>query len=106
MDLQRIFIIILILVILGGGYYYLSSSFSSSFAPPSAASIAELEARLNEIRSLQSLEIDTSIFDNPFFHSLAILPPAPPIKVLPGRLNPFAPLSENRDQGPVVNKNK
>lgn len=91
MDLQRIFIIVLILIILGVGYYYFNFSALSKL-PSANKSIVELEARFHDLRPLQSLELDTSVFDNSFFRSLRVLPPQPSTTVVPGRPNPFAPL--------------
>lgn len=91
MDLQRLFIIVLVLAVIGGGYYYFQSS-SSSPMPSSNATIKELDARLSEMRPLQALTVDVSIFDNAFFQSLKLVTPTPKPTITPGRPNPFAPL--------------
>ena len=93
MDLQRILVIVLVLMVLGSGYYYYYYQ-SSAVTPATAESnpvIAELDARLNEIRPLASIELDTSLFDNAFFRSLKIITATTGPAVIPGRVNPFVP---------------
>lgn len=89
MDRSRIFPIILILMLLGGGYYYYQVYSVAPTTEGGSQVIAEADSRLNEIRPLASVQLDTSIFDNPFFHSLRPLTAAASSSVLPGRSNPF-----------------
>ena len=93
MDLQRIIIIILILLVIGGAYYYFQVYNVEPTVEGGSASlmVAELDARLNEIRPLAAVELDLSLFDNPYFRlakpTVATSGPA----VVPGRSNPFKP---------------
>jgi hypothetical protein len=93
MDWQRIIIVIVILVVVGGGYYY----FQVYNAEPTAeggslsSKVAELDARLNEIRPLATVELDLSLFDNSFFRLLKPITATSGSEVVPGRSNPFTP---------------
>ena len=90
MDLQRILIIILAILVLGGGYYYQVYNIAPT-TPGSNPVIADLDARLNDIRPLASTDLDTSLFDNVFFLSLNIVTATTGPAVHPGRANPFLP---------------
>lgn len=91
MDRQRTLLIVLILILLGGGYYYYQVYNIAPTAEGGSQAIAEVDLRLNEIRPLALIQLDTSIFNNPFFHSLRPLAAATSSSVLPGRSNPFLP---------------
>ena len=70
MDQQRIIIIILILIALAGGYYYFQVYNIAPTPEGGSSVVAELDARLNEIRPLAMVELDLSLFDNSFFRLL------------------------------------
>lgn len=93
MDLPRIILIILILLLVGGGYYYFQVyNVASTLEGDSSNSvIADLDARLNEIRPLAAIELDLSLFDNPFFTLLKPITATSGPAVIPGRVNPFTP---------------
>ena len=91
MDLQRILVIILILMVIGGGYYYYQVYNIAPTAEGGSSVVADLDARLNEIRPLASAEVDVSIFDNAFFRSLNIITATTGFAIIPGRANPFLP---------------
>ena len=91
MNSSRIIVIIIILAAIGGSYYYFQIY---NIAPTPAGSnqtVIDLDNRLNEIRPLASVILDTSLFNNPFFRLLQprIATTSAPISS-PGRLNPFA----------------
>ncbi len=91
MDLQRIILIILILAVVGGGYYYFQVYNVTPTPEGGSSVVADLDARLNEIRPLAAVELDLSLFDNAFFHLLKpIIATSGPV-VVPGRFNPFTP---------------
>lgn len=91
MDFQRIIVIIFILIMAGGGYYYFQVYNAVPTPEGGSTVVADLDARLTEIRPLASVELDTSLFDNAFFRSLKPLMATTGPSVLPGRLNPFTP---------------
>ena len=91
MDSQRILLIILILMTLGVGYYYYQVYHVVPATSKQNSAVADLDARLNEIRPLASVELDISIFENAFFRSLKIITATTGERVLPGRTNPFLP---------------
>ena len=91
MDLQRILLIVLILMVLGGGYYYYQSSYTPPTAAQGSSVVADLNARLKDIRRIASVDLDISIFDNAFFSSLRIITATTGPAVIPGRTNPFLP---------------
>ena len=91
MDLQRILLIILILMALGGGYYYYQGSYAPSTAARGSSVVADLNARMNDIRRIASVDLDISILDNAFFSSLRIITATTSQAVIPGRTNPFLP---------------
>ena len=93
MDWQRIIIIIVILLVIGGGYYYFQVYNVTPTTEGGSASsvIAELDAKLNEIRPLAAVELDLSLFDNSFFRLLKPIVATSGPEVIPGRSNPFTP---------------
>jgi len=88
MDLQRIILIVLVLFVIGGGYYY---QVSGTTAAPSGSNliIADLDAKLVDIRPLATVAFDTSLFNNPAFRLLKSITATSGPDVLPGRQNPF-----------------
>lgn len=93
MDFQRIILIIIILLAIGGAYYYFQVYNVEPTAEGGSASpvVAELDARLGEIRPLAAVELDLSIFDNSFFRLLKPITATSGLAVVPGRSNPFTP---------------
>ena len=91
MNLQRTFLIVLILIVLGGGYYYYQVYNVAPTPEGGNQALADLDAKLNDIRPLASVEFNTSILNNAFFHSLKVIPVATTSAVVPGRANPFLP---------------
>ncbi len=91
MTLQRIIVIILILAGIGGAYYYFQVYSAAPASEGSSPAVAELDARLNEIRPLASVDLDTSVFNNIFFRSLQPAAVATTSAPAPGRINPFTP---------------
>ena len=91
MDLQRILLIILVLFVLGGGYYYFQVYNVTPSAEGGSPVVAQLDARLNDIRPLAAVQIDASIFSNPFFRSLQVITASSTNVTTPGRVNPFVP---------------
>ena len=93
MNWQRIIIIILILAVVGGGYYYFQV-YNVTPTPEggsSSSTVADLDARLNEIRPLAAVNLDLSLFDNPFFRLVKPITATSGPAVVPGRANPFTP---------------
>lgn len=76
---------------LGGGYYYYQVYNVTPNPEGGSSVVADLGARLNEIRPLASVELDFSLFDNASFRSLKVVMATTGPSVLPGRLNPFTP---------------
>lgn len=91
MDRQRFILIVLILILLGGGYYYYKVYNVAPTPEGESKVIAEADTRLNEIRPIADVQLDLSLFNNPFFLSLQPVFPATTSAALPGRLNPFTP---------------
>ena len=91
MDNQRLLFILLVLALIGGVYYYYQASSTVVVPNGGVPMIAELEARLADIRPLSAVVLDTSVFSNPFFHSLTLMPATSGTPVTAGRLNPFLP---------------
>lgn len=89
MDLQRTSLIIFVLFIIGGAYYYFQVSGTTPAAAGSNPVIAELDAKLVDIRPLAAVAFDTSLFQNPSFRSLKSIMATSGPEVLPGRQNPF-----------------
>lgn len=76
---------------MGGGYYYFQVYNVTPTAEGGSSVVADLDARLNDIRPLAAVELDLSLFDNPFFHLLKPIIATSGPAILPGRLNPFTP---------------
>ena len=91
MDWQRTLLIVLVLVVLGGGYYYYQVYNVAPTPEGGNQVVAGIDAKLNDIRPLASVEFDTSILNNAFFRSLKVIPAPPASTVVPGRANPFLP---------------
>lgn len=91
MDLQRIILILLLLTVVGGGYYYFQIYNAESLPEGRNQAVIDLDVRLNEIRPIASVEIDTSLFENTFFRSLKTVVATSTPVLTPGRKNPFAP---------------
>ena len=93
MDIKRIIIIILIIAALGGGYYYFQVYNTTPAIEGSSGNqvVADLDTRLNEIRPLATVELDTAIFGNVFFRALQIATATTGQAVVAGRVNPFTP---------------
>jgi len=91
MDWQRIILIIFILLVVGGGYYYFQVYNVTPTPEGGSSTVADLDARLNEIRPLAVVELDLSLFDNSFFRLLKPITATSGPAVLPGRFNPFTP---------------
>ena len=91
MDLKRIILILVVLIALGGGYYYFQVYNIAPTQEGGSPIIADIDARLNEIRPLASVELDTSIFNNVYFRSLKVITATSGVEVIPGRTNPFLP---------------
>ena len=89
MDWQRTLLIVFILAVLGGGYYYYQVYNVVPTAAGSNQAVADLDAKLNNIRPLASVDFDTSIFNNAFFRSLKVIAAATGSAVVAGRANPF-----------------
>ena len=89
MDLQRIISIVLVLFVIGGGYYYYQVSGANPGASESNPVIADLDAKLIEIRPLATVAFDTSLFNSVAFRSLKSINATTGPDVLPGRQNPF-----------------
>lgn len=90
MSRDSFLILILILIFAATAYIWYSYPRSS---PPVAEAIPadELTVRLEELRRLKTIKLDTSIFEDRFFQSLVLpkAPVQPEVKV--GRPNPFLP---------------
>lgn len=91
MDWQRTLLIIIILIVLGGGYYYYQVYGIAPTAEGGSPIVIDLDARLNAIRPLASVQLDTSLFNNTFFRSLKVVTATTGQLVIPGRTNPFLP---------------
>ncbi|MDP3779471.1 MAG: hypothetical protein Q8R30_05520 [bacterium] len=89
MDTQRIILIVLVLLVIGGGYYYYQVSGVTSDTGGSNPIIADLDAKLVDIRPLATVAFDTSLFENSSFRSLKSITATTGPEVLPGRQNPF-----------------
>ena len=95
MKSNSITIVILTLVIAGAGYWYFSTR--SGNQPPLTALTAPENAAQTQFQSLvsglRSIKFDTAIFSDPRFTSLVDLS-TPVTPEPPGRLDPFAQISE------------
>ncbi|GEM_PF-3451134 len=89
MDTRRIILIVLVLFVIGGGYYYYQVAGVSSAPGGSNPIIADLDAKLIDIRPLAAAAFDLSLFDNVAFRSLKSITATTGPDVLPGRQNPF-----------------
>lgn len=93
MDRQRFIIVVLVLILIGGIYYYYQVYSIAPSVEVMNPEIIELDSRLVAIRSLNSVEFDTSVLDNPFFLSLKpiVATTSTSPAVIAGRINPFLP---------------
>ena len=88
MNRQTIFIIVLVLVLGMTGYLwygYLHPTTQEHANQQSAA------AQLANINQVGNIRLDTSLFQDPFFNSLALPQIIPQPDIAPGRQNPFIP---------------
>lgn len=89
---QPIFIILFLIILGGAGYYWYQNSGTSA---PETALPAEQESLTSitpaMLQRLKSLQLDVTLFKDPFFQKLKPLPTDTSSEVLPGRNNPFAP---------------
>ena len=93
MDIKRIIIVILVIAGLGGGYYYFQVYNTAPAIEGSSDNqvVVDLDTRLNAIRPLATVELDTSIFGNVFFRALQVAIATTGQAVVAGRVNPFTP---------------
>ncbi len=88
--LKPALIIGLILAAAGGLFFW----YSRPLSPDKASSpvIRETEERLEELRRIRAIRLDTSVFQDPLFRSLRESDtPSSPV-ITPGRANPFLSL--------------
>lgn len=92
MDKQRLLIAFFALILIGGVYFYYYVYTIAPSVEVMNPEIRELDSGLAAIRPLNSVELNTSILDNPFFRSLKpLVTPATPEVITAGRANPFLP---------------
>ncbi len=92
---NNILTMIFILIVLGLGYMwysYLKSRPSSSLRSVSSALPAEGKEFLALLKTLESLKLDLSFFQDPAFQSLKEVQEPLPAPSSRGRLNPFLPI--------------
>lgn len=90
MNQQPILLILFIVVIAVTAYMFFQDAPDQTVLAADPA-IRELEARLVELRRINTISFDTSVLKDNFFRSLDLppIPPPPDIKI--GRANPFIP---------------
>ncbi len=95
MQRQTLFIILFILLLSAIGFVWLRYWNAPPATIGTGAEEAPAAPRLQELRRLKKVELDTSLFRDPFFRSLTFpVPPggvAPGSESVPGRANPFLP---------------
>lgn len=100
------FLIIFAIIVFGAGYYY-----KTKYAPTedtsdiniAVASTQKIGAKtLILLNQVNSLNLDTSIFDNEIFRNLKEYPVLIPDQPV-GRINPFAPYVKSGTGGPRIN---
>lgn len=90
---------ILLIIVLGGiayiWFYYFSSKTGINGQTQAPDDRAELKAEVTQLRRIETLKLDTTIFEDKFFKSLEAPPPAlfsGTEEGVPTRPNPFTPL--------------
>lgn len=88
MSKQNILIAIIVAALAGTGFLL----FRNSGTPPTPAESAA-DSRLSDLHRLKTLQLDTSILQDPFFQSLEVNPveTGRASDVATGRANPFLP---------------
>lgn len=82
----------MLVAVLGvGGYFWYVRVPPDSEASSTNAAIAEFQEKLGELRRLTSVDLDTSILQDPFFRSLKPETATDTVLITPGRSNPFVP---------------
>ena len=98
--MKHITLIAVVVLVLGGGFFIWQRSTPEE--EPIQISNPELEATINNLRRLKTIQLDTSLFEDPFFASLALPTTEPlgsldqdgsliPFPTKQGRPNPFLP---------------
>ena len=87
---QNILTIIFIVFLLGTGYVWYQYARSVS-APESLDAAADVSGTLDRVRRLKTLQLETSVFQDPALKILKPLPRKDRPSVIPGRENPFVP---------------
>lgn len=91
MNRQLILIVLLIAVLGVGGYFWYVRVPVNPEGSASNVAIAEFQQKLGEMRRLTSIDLDTSILQDPFFRSLKLETATDTVLTTPGRANPFVP---------------
>jgi len=89
MNRNNLFTIILIVLIGGIGYMWYSSSQTPQDAPGAEEAAATFTQSIAQLERLRTIDIDTTIFQDPVFVSLEAPPVPIEAPVTPGRTNPF-----------------
>lgn len=91
MDRNTLQLILIFVVIIIAGYYGFSYFKGSGADIEENTVMPQLQARLEELRRVKTIKLDTSIFQDSFFKSLTLPKPIPQPEVKFGRDNPFLP---------------
>ena len=88
-------IVVMVLVVSGG--FFIWQQFGDEETTAVAISDPKLEATIQDLRRLETIQLDTALFEDPFFASLTLpIPQSPDGSLIPpfskqGRPNPFLP---------------
>ncbi len=88
MNKQTVFVIVLVAVLGATGYLWYGYF---NTAPAGGGRQGSGAERLAQVSRLSNIQLDTSLFADPFFSSLAPPQVIPQPDVAPGRVNPFVP---------------
>ena len=82
-------ILIVLLILGGGGFLWYQSRQTQNGATSVEEERARIEQRLQELRKLKNLTLDTSVLNDPVFNSLKPIIPSDAAEPTYGRRNPF-----------------
>lgn len=91
MDRNTLQLILIFVAIIIAGYYGFTYFKGGSADIEENVVLPELKARLEELRRVKTIKLDTSILQDSFFKSLTLPKPIPQPEVKFGRDNPFVP---------------